>query len=249
MSTSRKRKCSNDDEEGNEMEQSSYAKMKLKLNNVQHELGQLRMELKETQHQKVEIEAALEKVRKEQHESNRNKRGSSKGGQSSYAKLKIELQDTHRIKVVCEDELVKVRRELQETQQRECEFESVVHLLRLELQELKMKNEEHIKEMEGEVKGLKRAMGLRWLHIENLKATITAGNISYDAMVARVEEFERTMEQQRIATYSSTRRNVCKAFGWSVTNVDAVLLRAACGFWDATTLDAEDNLRASLKKR
>ena len=249
MSTSRKRKCSNDDETGNEREQSSYAKMKLKLNNVRHELGQLRMELMETQHQKAEIEAALEIVRKGQHKSNRNKSGSSKGGQSSYAKLKIELQDTKRIKEVCEDELVKVRRELQETQQRECEFESVVHLLRMELQELTMKNEEHIKEMEDEVKGLKRGMGLRWLHIEKLNSTITAGNIIYDHLVARVEQSERTMEQQRIAKYSNTRRKVCNAFGWSVKNVDAVLLRAACGFWDATTLDADDQHRAGLKKR
>ncbi len=65
MCTSRKRKCSNDDAIGNEREQSSYAKMKLKMKNVQHELGQLRLELMETQQQKAEIEAALEIVRKE----------------------------------------------------------------------------------------------------------------------------------------------------------------------------------------
>ncbi len=141
----------------------------------------------ETQLQKAEVEAALEIVRKEQEETNRNKRGSSKGGQSSYAKLKmqletnqyqttqvqIELQDTQRIKLVCEDELVKVRMdlvtvrmELQETQRRECEFKSVVHLLRTELQELTMKNEEYIKGMEDEMRVLKRAMRQRRLDIE-----------------------------------------------------------------------------------
>jgi hypothetical protein len=95
------------------------------------------------------------------------------------------------MKLVDENELVKVRIELvavcielQETQRREREFKSVVHLLRTELQEFTLKNEEHIKGMEDEIKGMKRAMGLRWLQIENLKATITAGNISYDAMVA-----------------------------------------------------------------
>ena len=48
------------------------------------------------------------------------------------------------------------------------------------------------------MKGLKRTMGLRWLHMENLKATITAGTINYDAMVARVEQSERTKEQERV---------------------------------------------------
>jgi hypothetical protein len=130
----------------------------------------------------------LEIVRKEQEETNRNKRGSSKGGQSSYAKLKmqletnqyqttqvqIELQDTQRIKLVCEDELVKVRID--------------VVRVRMELQELTMKNEEYIKGMENEMRGLKRAMGLHTLHIEKLKATITADDIRYDSMVARVEQ-------------------------------------------------------------
>ena len=112
-----------------------------------------------------------------------------------------------------------------------------------------MKNEEYIKGMEDEMRGLKRAMGLRWLHIENLNATVTAGNVSYDAMVARVEANELTMKQQRVAKDSSTRRLVCKAFGWSINNADPVLLRAACGFWDATTLDAQNNQRASVKMR
>ena len=109
MCTSRKRKCSNDDAKGNEREQSSYAKMKLKLNDVQHELGQLRMELMETQQQKAEIEAAFEIVRKEQQEPIRNKRVSSKGGQSSYAKLKVQYE-TNR------DKMSQVQMELQDTQ-------------------------------------------------------------------------------------------------------------------------------------
>ena len=54
--------------------------MKLKMNNHQHELEQLRMELMATQVQKAEIVLALEKVRMEQHETHPNKRGSSKGG-------------------------------------------------------------------------------------------------------------------------------------------------------------------------
>ncbi len=92
MCTSRKRKCSDDDAKGNEKEESSYAKMKVRFNNVQHELGQSRMELMETQQQKAEIEAAFEIVRKEQLQPNRDKRGSSKGGQSSYAKLKMQFE-------------------------------------------------------------------------------------------------------------------------------------------------------------
>ena len=81
MSTFKKRKCANHDENENVREQSSYAKMKLKMKNGQHELGQLRMLLMETQQQKAELEAALERVRKEQDDTNRNKRGSVKGRQ------------------------------------------------------------------------------------------------------------------------------------------------------------------------
>ena len=54
------------------------------------------------------------------------------------------------------------------------------------------------------MKGLKRTIGLRWLHMENLKANITAGIINYDAMVARVEQSERTKEQERVHKLSKT---------------------------------------------
>ena len=256
MSTIRKRKYSNQDGQDNEREQSSYAKMKMKMNNHQHELEQLRMELICTQVQKSEIEVALEKVRMEQHETHRNKRGGSKGGQSSYAKLKMQMQSNHEKLAVCEDELVqvrmdlvKVRSELQETQRQKCEFEAEVHLVRTELEKLTKRNEE----MNEEIKELKRGMGLRWLHMERLKATITEGTIRYDAMVANVEQYERTMEQESVQKCKHKRKHtrmaVCRAFGWSLQNVDPVLLRAACGFWDATTLDAESSHRASVKMR
>ena len=252
MSTIRKRKYSNQDEQDNERDQSSYAKMKMKMNNDQHELEQLRMEL-------------------EQH---RNKRGGSKGGQSSYAKLKMQMQSNHEKLAVCEDELVqvrmdlvKVRSELQETQRQKCEFEAEVHLVRTELEKLTKRNEEmneelkeelekltkRNEEMNEEIKELKRGMGLRWLHMERLKATITEGTIRYDAMVANVEQYERTMEQESVQKCKHKRKHtrmaVCRAFGWSLQNVDPVLLRAACGFWDATTLDAESSHRASVKMR
>ena len=58
---------------------------------------------------KVMIEDVLEMMRKEQQETNRNKRGGSKGEQSSYAKLKMQLEDTQRMKLVGENELVKVQ--------------------------------------------------------------------------------------------------------------------------------------------
>ena len=253
--THKKRKCANHDENENGREQSSYAKMKLKMKNGQHELEQLRMLLMETQQQKAELGATLERVRKEHDETNRNKRGSSKGGQSSYAKLKMEmiincetlllvqneLQDTQRMKSVFEDELVKVRMDLVEvrielegTQQRECDLKSVVHV------------------MKDEINELKRGMGLRWLHMEKMKATITEGCVRYEDMAVRVEQlqqFQHTNEQRKVAKCRDTRRAVCRAFGWSLKNVDPVLLRVACGFWDATALDAGNNLRTGLKMR
>jgi hypothetical protein len=153
--------------------------MKLKMENGQHELGQLRMLLMETQQQKAELGAALERVRKEQDETNRQKRGSPKGGQSSYAKLKMamntnhetlslvqnELQGTQRMNSVFADEqvklrmdLVEVRIELEGTQQRECDLKSVVHVMRTELQELTIKSEALITVMKDEIKELKRAI-------------------------------------------------------------------------------------------
>ena len=234
MSTIKKRKCSNHDEQENEREQSSYAKMKLKLE-------QMRMELMETQVQKAEIEVALDKVRMEQYETHRNERGSSKGGQSSYAKVKMQMKRNHEKWAQVQIELVQVRSELQETHRKKCEFEAVVHLVRTELEELTMRNEE----MNEEIKELKRGMGLRWLHMERLKATITEGTIRYDAMVARVEQYERTTEQQRVEKCKHKRKHtkmaVCRAFGWSLQNLDPILFRAACGFWDATTLGGKQS--------
>ena len=273
FTTHKKRKCANHDENDNGREQSSYAKMKLKMKNGQHELGQLRMLLMETQQQKAELGAALERVRKEQDETNRKKRGSSKGGQTSYAKKKMEmiricetlslvqneLQDTQRMKSVFADELVKVRMDLVEvrielegTQQRECDLKSVVHVMRTELQELTIKNEALITVMKDEIKELKRGMGLRWLHMEKLKATITEGCVRYEDMAATVEQLQQlqhTNEQRKVAKCRDTRRAVCRAFGWSLKNVDPVYLRVACGFWDATALEAGNNVRTGLKMR
>ena len=109
------------------------------MNNHLHELEQLRMELMATQVQKSEIEVALEKVRMEQHETHRNKRGGSKGGQSSYAKLKMQMKSNHQKLAVVEDELVQVRSELQETQRQKCEFEAEVRLVRTELEKLRVR--------------------------------------------------------------------------------------------------------------
>jgi hypothetical protein len=40
--------------------------------------------------------------------------------------------------------------------------------------------------------------------MEQLKAAITAGNIAYDAIVAKVEVLERTKEQQKASKYKNT---------------------------------------------
>jgi hypothetical protein len=152
MSTSRKSICSNDDEGENvRRADSSYAKMKIKMKSCEHDMVELRMELLETQRQKVEVEAALERVI-----HFKECAWSSKEGQSSYAKLKMKmksnhvelvhvqevLQETHRIKVVLEADLVtvrmdlnKVRMELQGAQMKEIEHEAELHSLCTELYE------------------------------------------------------------------------------------------------------------------
>ncbi len=185
----------------------------------------------------------------EQQETNRRcfGEGSSKEGQSSYAKLKVKmksnhvelehvqgvLQETHRIKIVLEGDLVKVRMELQGAQME-------LHSLCTELEEVKRINKELLKVTTDENTQLKRKLGLRWLHMKKLNVTITADEIRQDAMVAEVELLERTMAQQKAAKYKDTKRKVCRAFGWSIQKADPVLLRAACGFWESCTLDAKE---------
>ncbi len=95
------------------------------MKNYSDELAQLRGKLKEAQKQKVDIEAAVEVRHIKQH---RNKRGSSRGGHSSYAKLKMELETNYsKLALVqillqnAEEELLKVRMDYSE--------------LRMELQE------------------------------------------------------------------------------------------------------------------
>jgi hypothetical protein len=297
MPTSSKRICSDDGLKENVGEQSSYAKMKCKMKTYSDELVQLRVDLKEAQTQKEDIEAAVEIGRIEQH---RNKRGSSRDVQSSYAKLKMESETNYsKLALVqillhnAEEELVKVRMELQEEKRkhdedcrewrRELQEEKRKHAedcrewrmelqeekrklevecsqLRTDLQEEKRKhevdfrelcadlqqvnskNENRIKVMTEEIKGLRRSMELRLLHMESLKETIRKGTTAYDAMVARVENIDRTTEQQRTVQSLRTNKAVCRAFGWSLENADPHLLRAACGFWESTTMVGFGNL-------
>jgi hypothetical protein len=137
----------------------------------------------------------------------------------------------------------------EEKQKHEVDFRELCN----DLQQVNSKNEECINGLREEIKDLKRSLGLRLLHMESLKETIRRGNIAYDAMVARVENIDRTTEQQRTVQSLRTNKAVCRAFGWSLENVDPHLLRAACGFWESTTMDseeyAEDNERVSLKMR
>ncbi len=82
--------------------------------------------------------------------------------------------------------------------------------------------------------------------MEKLKATIDEGKIAYDAIVAKVDILERTTEEQNARKHHTSRQAVCRAFGRSLKKADPVLLRAACGFWEGTTLDGEENNRNSV---
>ena len=155
MATSRKRKCLDEDLKENEGKQSSYSKMKCKMKNYIDELVQVRAELKETQKQKAELEAAVQIGRFEQKE---NKRSNSRGGLSSYAKLKIELEKNHAklalVQIVLqgtEEELVKVRKDCSELRtelQKAKGMHNVnVSELRWELEEEKRKHEEDFMEL------------------------------------------------------------------------------------------------------
>jgi hypothetical protein len=259
MSTSRKRICSNDVDGGNIRAESSYTKMKAKMKKYEFELEQLRKELLETRKSKGEVELTLEKLCIEQEESDRRIRGSSKEGQTSYSILKVKLKSSQEELA----ELAQVHIVLQETQRVTTEFEARFNLLqmdlvkeRMELQETQRNESELLvaldlvrTEMADEKIKFKRLMGLRLIHMEQLKATIAAGNIAYDAMAAKVEVLEKTTEQQNSCKYHSTRHAVCRAFGWSLRKADPVLLRAACGFWEGSMLDGQENNRNSVLTR
>ena len=183
------------------------------------------------------------------------------GHESGYMKLKGKLTE-------CQHELEQVRAALEESEKltadfaAECEQQKQKCIeLRMELcsvqskhaeqlQESRLKHEEHL---QNETMQLRRANGLCRLHMETLKETITLQSDAYDDLVAKCEVFEERIEDQETveqSTYGATRRAVCRAFGWEHKTANPILLRAACGFWEASTmLDGEGTERTSLETR
>ncbi len=94
MCPSRKRVCSKNDEGENVRAESSYTKMKVKMEKYEFELEQLRMELLEAKKPTVEVDVVMDKVGIEQQVPERSKRGSSKEGQNSYSKLKVKWKSS-----------------------------------------------------------------------------------------------------------------------------------------------------------
>ena len=194
----RKRRCTSVGEEGH---QSSYMKLKGELIECQHELGQVRAALEESEKLTADFAAECEQQKQK---------------------------------------CIELRMELCSVQSKHAE----------QLQESRLKHEEHL---QNETMKLRRANGLCRLHMETLKETITLQSDAYDDLVAKCEVFEERIEDQETveqSTYGATRRAVCRAFGWEHKTANPILLRAACGFWEASTmLDGEGTERTSLKTR
>ena len=114
-----------------------------------------------------------------------------------------------------------------------------------ELQELKKQNEQL---EQGSVACCKVMRELS----ENITTLSNANDVQrIDLGNFRLKEREQhSARVWKQAEERDTKRAVCRAFGWKLATASATLLRAACGFWNATAecMECGDS-RASFKRR
>ena len=92
--------------------------------------------------------------------------------------------------------------------------------------------------------------------MEQLRENITILSNANDAQSIELDEIRRKLSEQQAAREGTqakernAKRSVLKAFGWNQETANPTLLRAACGFWNATAecMECGDS-RTSLKRR
>ena len=184
--------------------------------------------------------------------------GRNGSAHSSYAQLKSKcliLKD-ELDKVIKEGHEMRREKELVETQLTEARMVCEVALRKNEevfelIDQFSKSKEEEKRTTEGLLTSLreeniklKQRLGLHHVRLEHMKRTITDSSDAYDALIQKCEQLEETIQRQMdvgiphhnrplMAYNRGTKRAVSNAFGWSYKSADAVLLRAACGFWNA----------------
>ncbi len=90
--------------------------------------------------------------------------------------------------------------------------------------------------------------------MEQLRENITILSNANDAQSSELDELCQKSRDEHVAREGTkanernTKRAVLKAFGWKQDTANPTLLRAACGFWNATAECMEfGDSRASLK--
>jgi hypothetical protein len=166
---------------------------------------------------------------------------------SSYGHLKRKL-------VVCENEKERLEVLVQQLQMElgqtstaktELHLKNVVLKQGIELQELKKRNEQ-----------LEQGSAACRKVIRELSENITTLSNANDVQRIELEKWhEKEREEHHVRVWKqdeerNTKRAVCRAFGWKQATASPTLLRAACGFWNATAecMECGDS-RASLKRR
>ena len=114
-----------------------------------------------------------------------------------------------------------------------------------ELQELKKQNE-HLEQGSAACRIVLRELS------ENI-TTLSNANDDQRIELEKFHEKEREQHAARVwkqAEERNTKRAVCRAFGWKQATASEPLLRAACGFWNATAecMECGDS-RSSFKRR
>ena len=94
------------------------------------------------------------------------------------------------------------------------------------------------------------------IEMGELTKKITILSDDYDVMYNKLDEYvvkereDRFNSSLRRRGERDNKRAVLRAFGWKLSKVNPTMLRAACGFWNATIDSSESGpSRASLKRR
>ena len=214
--------------------QSSYGLLKRKLaENVAEMEGlkvlvkQLRSDFLETQNQKEKLAALLDVVKEPTFQSTARSTSVSTSYQAMKKKQTMLVANNKYLKSV----IVKQREELE--------------ALKEDNGRLQLGKEQ----LEQGIVACRRAM-------QELSNNITILSNDNDVQASELKEFvqkekldEASQAWQR-QSYLNTKKAVLRAFGWKHATADPTLLRAACGFWDASAECTEcGDSRSSLKRR
>jgi hypothetical protein len=146
------------------------------------------------------------------------------------------------------------------------ELGGIVKLFQTELHSTKLagvvvpifsvKEREELEFLKNENVHLQKSIAACRIEMEELRNKITILSDDYDVIYIKLDEYvvkervDRENSSLRRRVERDCKRAVLRAFWWKLSKVNPTLLRAACGFWNATIHSADSGpSRASLNRR